>query len=183
MPFNREGSLHMRALVVYESMYGNTARIARAIGDGLASRGVEVEVVAVDDVTEAAAAATDLLVVGGPTHAHGMSSSTTRMTATTDEKNAYDDPTVGPGLRGWIKDLPSSDSRPFVAFDTRFRHSVLLTGSAAKGIARRLEDRGARSVVPAESFFVTKDNTLESGEVERAEVWAAGMAASLGATA
>jgi hypothetical protein len=168
----------MRALIVYESMYGNTARIARAIGDGFAKRGVEVDVVAVDDAP--ASFDVDLLVVGGPTHAHGMSSSSTRLTAQTDDENAYDGPTVGEGLRGWLKTIPGGDG-PAAAFDTRFRHSVLLTGSAAKGIAKRLEHRGHRLVAPPESFFVTKDNTLEAGEVERAEVWAAGVAASLGA--
>ncbi len=165
----------MRALVVYESMYGNTARIARAIADGLEGRGTAVDLTSVDDITSIEA---DLLVVGGPTHGHGMSTSTTRMTAAKDEKNAFDDPTVGPGLRAWIKDLPPLEGRPFVAFDTRFRHSVLLTGSAAKGIAKRLEQHGARPVTAPESFFVTKDNTLEAGEVERAQVWAAGVAAS-----
>jgi hypothetical protein len=165
----------MHALVVYESMYGNTARIARAIADGLEGRGAEIDLVSVDDVTTIE---TDLLVVGGPTHGHGMSTSTTRMTATKDEKNTFDDPTVGPGLRAWIDDLPSLEGRPFVAFDTRFRHSVLLTGSAAKGIAKRLGQHGARPIASPESFFVTKDNTLEAGEVERAQVWSAGVAAS-----
>jgi len=169
----------MRALVVYESMYGNTARIARAIGDGLAKRGVEVDVVAVDDVD--ASFDVDLLVVGGPTHAHGMSSSSTRLTAQTDDKNPYDDPTLGAGLRGWLKEIPAGNGHAGAAFDTRFRHSALLTGSAAKGIAKRLEHHGHKVVTAPESFFVTKDNTLETGEVERAEVWAAGIAASIGA--
>lgn len=168
----------MQALVVYESMYGNTARIARAIADGLSGRGVDVDLVSVDDVTGSEG---DLLVVGGPTHGHGMSTATTRMTATQDEANTFDEPTFGPGLRTWIEGLPSLEGRPFVAFDTRFRHSVLLTGSAAKGIAKRLEQHGARPVAGPESFFVTRDNTLEAGEVERAQVWAAGVAASRGA--
>jgi len=172
----------MRALIVYESMYGNTARIARAIGDGFTRRGLDAEVVAVDDADPDVVVGVDLLIVGGPTHGHGMSSSATRMTATKDEKNAYDDPTVGPGLRDWLKRIPAGDGRAIGCFDTRFRHSVLLTGSAAKGIARRLEHQGYRVAFIPESFFVTKDNTLEAGEVERAQVWAAGIAASLGAS-
>lgn len=168
----------MLALVVYESMYGNTARIARAIADGLTGRGVDVALTSVDDVTALDA---DVLLVGGPTHGHGMSTATTRTTAAKDERNSFDDPTLGHGLRTWIEDLPPLEGRPYVAFDTRFRHSVLLTGSAAKGIAKRLEKHGARSVAGPESFFVTKDNTLEAGEVERAQVWAAGIGASLGA--
>lgn len=171
----------MRALVVYESMYGNTARIARAIGDGFTHQGVDAEVIAVDDADPQAATGVDLLVVGGPTHGHGMSSTATRMTATKDEKNTYDDPTIGPGLRDWLTHIPAGDDRAVACFDTRFRHSVLLTGSAAKGIGRRMEHHGYRVALDPESFFVTKDNTLESGEVERAEAWAATVAGRLGA--
>jgi hypothetical protein len=169
----------MRALVVYESMYGNTARIARGIGDGLAGAGVEVSVVAVDDAgTEVDV---DLLVVGGPTHAHGMSSSSTRLTAQSDEENAFDDPTVGAGLRGWFHEIPAGDGRHAAAFDTRLQHAVLLTGSAAKGIAKRLSHHGFLVEHSPESFFVTKDNTLVDGEVERAEAWGATVARTLGA--
>ena len=67
----------MRALVVYESMYGNTHLVADAIAVGLAPLGA-VEVVPVGGATDAVLAGADLLVVGGPTHVHGMSSAMSR---------------------------------------------------------------------------------------------------------
>ncbi|WP_410659260.1 flavodoxin family protein [Amycolatopsis sp. lyj-112] len=54
----------MRAMVVYESMFGNTEQVAKAVADGLAPN-AEVDVVNIDDVGSVAEA--DLLVVGGPT--------------------------------------------------------------------------------------------------------------------
>ena len=70
----------MRALVIYESMYGNTHQIAEAIGEGLdLSDGVKVLPLA--DVTQSMLEQADLIVVGGPTHAHGMSRESTRKAA------------------------------------------------------------------------------------------------------
>ena len=68
----------MKALVVYESMFGNTAHIARAIGAGLAEGGVVVTIAKVDAVDADEVAGADLLIVGGPTHAHGLSSASSR---------------------------------------------------------------------------------------------------------
>jgi len=67
----------MRALIVYESMYGNTRLVAYRIADGLRHR-IEATVVPVADATAELAAAADLLIVGGPTHMHRMSSAATR---------------------------------------------------------------------------------------------------------
>jgi hypothetical protein len=131
----------MKALVVYESMYGNTAAVASAIADGIAMSGVEVRARPVTDVDETQVAEAGLLVIGGPTHAHGMSRATTRKTAASDKKNVFPHPTVEPGLREWIEALPDDDGRPAAAFDTRIDKPLILTGSAAKGIARRLRRR------------------------------------------
>jgi len=70
----------MRAVVVYESMYGNTHQVAEAIGAGLRSS-FEVSVVPVSEAGPAVLADADLLVVGGPTHVHGMSRTSTRKAA------------------------------------------------------------------------------------------------------
>ena len=114
----------------------------------------------------------DLLVIGGPTHAHGMSRTGTRSAARIDEKNAFEQPSPDPGLRGWLPNIPEGAGRAVATFDTRFKHSRALTGSAAVGIMHRLEVRGYQVAAPPESFFVGKDNALLPGEAARAEAWA-----------
>ena len=84
----------MRALIVYESMYGNTHVVADHIAEGLRSH-FDVEVVPVDAATGEKVRGVDLLVVGGPTHVHAMSSEKSRKAA----KDASSKP--GSGL-GWI---------------------------------------------------------------------------------
>ena len=99
----------MRALVVYESMYGNTHVVASNIADGLRATH-EVTLVPVAEATEDLVAEADLLVVGGPTHMHGLSSpASRRMAAQAAAKPAsglsLDPDACGPGLRDWLKGL------------------------------------------------------------------------------
>ena len=109
----------MKALVVYESMYGNTAAVGNAIAASLRERGLEVYVGPVTALDPEDTNAVDLLVVGGPTHVHGMSRESSRKSAVADEKNTYPEPTLEPGLREWLKQLPSGAGRLAAAFDTR----------------------------------------------------------------
>ena len=157
----------MRSLVVYESWFGNTRRIAERIAATLAHQG-EVELVTVDDPLPPLEAV-DLLVVGAPTHIHGLSSKRSR-------EGALDQGALGEsgvGVRGWIDALPDGAGGPrAAAFDTRANKPVLLVGSAARGIARRLRDRGYRLAVEPQSFFVEgTPGPLEEGELERAAEW------------
>jgi len=161
----------MGVLVVFESMYGNTDAIATAITDGIAPSGMSVRARPISGVSPAEAAEADLLVIGGPTHVHGMSRETTRQSAANDPANAYPRPTVSPGLREWIETLPEGDGRFVAAFDTRVDKPLPLTGSAARGIGRRLRRRGFRLVARPESFLVTPKNQLVGGEIERARRW------------
>ena len=99
----------MRALVVYESMYGNTHVIASNIADGLRATH-EVTLVPVAAATADLVAAADLLVVGGPTHMHGLSTSSSRQLAVKTAAKSASGPTLdpdaaGPGLRGWLGGL------------------------------------------------------------------------------
>jgi hypothetical protein len=172
----------MRALVVYESMYGNTHAVAEAIAEGL--RGAfDVAVFPVDTATSDKLAAADLLVVGGPTHAHGMSSKQSRKGAVgaldKTPDLALDPDAMGEGLRDWFHELTPMSGRAAAAFDTRFEMNPVLTGRASKGIARRLKHHGYRLVVEPESFFVEKDSTLVAHELERATEWARDLAASV----
>jgi hypothetical protein len=166
----------MKGLVVYESLFGNTARIGEAIAAALASHGIEVTSGPVSKLDPSVGAGYDLIVIGGPTHAHGMTLKGTRKMAVEDQKNRYDAPTVEPGLRDWIPSLPSGAGRPAAAFDTRFDKPKVFTGSAAKGIAKRLAHQGYRVIAEPESFFVTTQNELEAGELEHAERWGAAIA-------
>lgn len=175
----------MRAVVVYESMYGNTHLIADAIGDGLrdAAGLDEVVVVPVHDATAALESGTDLLVVGGPTHVHGMSRESTREEAVRqanepDSGLALDPDAEGPGLREWFDSLHRLDVAA-AAFDTRVDLPVALTGRASKGIARRLRKLHCHQVAEPRSFLITTDTELEPDEVEHAREWGAALAAPL----
>jgi Flavodoxin len=173
----------MKALVVYESMYGNTAVIAEAVTRALGEHGLDVAVAPVTSTSPGEVIEAGLLVVGGPTHAHGMSREATRRTAASDEENVNPDPTVSPGLREWIDRLPLGTEKLAAAFDTRIDKPVFLTGSAAKGIAKRLERHGYRLVAGPRSFFVTTQNHLAEGEIDGAVAWGEELATRLGAAA
>lgn len=145
----------MNALVVYESRFGNTERIAQAIGAAL-DTGAPPTVASYEAVAEVPAGL-DLVVVGAPTHAHGVPAE----------------------FKTFLDKLPDDalDGVAVATFDTRYRKPALLTGSAARGIAKRLGRKGARLVAPPESFFIEhSEGPLEQGEVERAAAWAHGLA-------
>ncbi|NKQ51807.1 flavodoxin family protein [Amycolatopsis sp. K13G38] len=152
----------MRALIVYESMFGNTEVIARAIADGLAA---ETEVVNVDDAPDALAGF-DLLVVGGPTHVHGMSRASTRKSA---QDQASDGVRSRKGIRDWLDSLkPAPAGLAAATFDTRIGKPRWLTGSAAVGAAKALKRRHIRVIAKPESFYVNTATPPELGGDERA---------------
>jgi Flavodoxin len=167
----------MSAVVVYESVYGNTRAAAEAIAEGLG--GADVVPVSRADAIPLA----DLLVVGGPTHMHGMASSRSRQVAvsaahedgTEVEPEAADEP----GLRPWLRDLPGAEGARAAAFDTRLDKAPWFTGVASRGIARRLHHRGYE-VIGTESFLVQDtEGPLEDGELDRARAWGAELARSI----
>lgn len=171
----------MRALIVYESMYGNTHTVADHVAEGLAGA-FETVVTTAAGATAPALADADLVVVGGPTHAHGMTSSTTRRSAAEaaakDDDLEMDADGEGPGLRDWFGDLPAHLGGAAAAFDTRIDASPVLTGRASKGIARRLRHHGFDLLLEPESFLVDKQNHLVEGEAERARQWGADLVAA-----
>ncbi|HEX9259388.1 MAG TPA: flavodoxin domain-containing protein [Acidimicrobiales bacterium] len=169
----------MKALVVYESMFGNTHLVADRIAAGMRPR-MEVEVVSVHDATAERVAAVDLVVVGAPTHAHGLPSSQSRkgaveMAAKPDSGLTLDPGHAGEGLRDWFHDLHPGRGLLAAAFDTRIDVSPLLSGRASKAIARRLEQHGFALVTDPESFLVDKQSHLLEGEADRAERWGASL--------
>jgi flavodoxin len=174
----------MRAVVVYESIYGNTREIAEAIADGLRAGGpAEVEVMSVESATARGLDGVDMLVAGGPTHMHGMTSSMSRRIAVkaAEDEGLEVEPGAadGPGLRSWLRDQRGDGTRA-AAFDTRGDASPTVTGMAARGIAKRLRRRGFETIVEPESFLVEEsEGPLAAGEVDRARRWGETLAARI----
>jgi hypothetical protein len=156
----------MRALVVYESMFGNTRTIAEAIAAGLSAH-LSVETV------EVGSAGTGfdgvgLLVVGGPTHAFGLSRPSTREDAA--GRAAGSVVSKAGGIREWIPTL-HGDGLPVATFDTRVARPRL-PGSAARAARRRLRKQGFRPAAAPASFWVTgTSGPLADGEADRARRW------------
>jgi len=169
-----------RAVVVYESMFGNTRLVAEAIGRGLASA-AEVTVLPVSKATADVLDGADLVVAGGPTHMHGMSRARSRQMAVAMARKPGSplvlEPDVeGPGLREWI---PALGHLTFAAaaFDTRAQGVPFFTGRASKPINKALLRRGLTIVAKPESFVVAgKDTHLVEGEVSRATKWGRALA-------
>src|SRR5690349_14525039 len=119
----------MRAVVVYESLYGNTHEVAAAIAAGVteAQPDAQVDLLRVGEAAPEQAAAADLLIVGGPTHMRGMTTGLSRkMGVSAEEKkdpgerHGLEPDAEGPGVRDWFHGLPkTSGRRSAAAFDTR----------------------------------------------------------------
>lgn len=153
----------MKALVLYDSQFGNTEKIAQAIGDAL-SVVAETTLLRASAATRLALSSYDLIIVGSPTQ---------RFNATE---------TVAALLEGLS--LPNARA---AAFDTRFdreeveqgvlRFAMKVAGDkawAATRIADLLAKTGATVVAPPEGFIVEDtEGPLRSGEIERAAEWAA----------
>ncbi|TCM50562.1 flavodoxin domain-containing protein [Kribbella sp. VKM Ac-2568] len=168
-------SENAQALVVYESMFGNTEQVAEAIGEGLRSK-VEAEVVRVDRAPEVLPDSLDLLVVGGPTHAFSMSRPGTRESASAQGTVVMPSQV---GIREWLdRLLPDDGTAIFATFDTRVTKVRKLPGSAAKAAAKVLRRRGVGVVAESVSFYVEDSaGPLSEGELDRARAWGASLAA------
>jgi len=160
----------MKTMVVYGSVYGNTEKVARAIGQALGAPG-DVEVVPADSVQPQQLAGLALLVVGSPTQKFRPIAPVTNL----------------------LKSIPAGALRgaKVAAFDTRLTERqieavgilaffVRIFGYAAKPIADRLQKKGGQLAVPPEGFYVTDtEGPLVEGELDRAAEWARKIAASV----
>ncbi len=142
----------MNTLVVYDTQYGNTERIAQAIADTLSAAGPS-RAVRVTAAGVAQLQGVDLLIVGSPT--------------------------VGwkptPATQAFLDSLsPASMSgKQTACFDTRIRMPRFLNRPAAEVMAKALRTKGAAPLVPPEGFFVKgREGPLQDGEMERAANWA-----------
>lgn len=138
----------MKVRVYYDSEFGNTERIARAIAD--AFRGAhDAEARSIRETATFEPDA-ELVILGGPTQRHRMS----------------------PAVVSFLRALPPLDGTLVAAFDTRLARPRWLTGAAAGSIARALRRHGGHLVVPAESFLVdAREGPLLPGEIDRAACW------------
>ena len=119
------------------------------------------------------------MVVGGPTHMHGMSSATTRrMAAEAAAKQAsglsLDPDAAGPGLHDLLKTIGDRHALA-AAFDTRVNGVPAFTGRASRGIGRLLKRHGYRLIAAPESFLVGAQSALLDGEASRARRWGAAL--------
>ena len=163
----------MKALVVYESMFGNTERLAHAIADGLYDGGAEVVVEPIAGAESVLGF--DLVVLGAPTHAFSLSRSSTRAEAV---KKGADPSRATTGLREWLDDLPESGDVPrFAVFDTRADKARHLPGSAGRRAARALR-YGRHPVTGRPTSFYVSDiaGPLLDGEEDRARAWGSQLA-------
>ncbi len=159
----------MKALIVYESMFGNTEDVANAVAEGLRGH-MAVELVNADVAPAPLDELVDLLVVGGPTHGFSMTRSGTREDAVRQGAEA---PASDTGIREWIDHLHTGPHSELVAtFDTRIGKVRHLPGSAAKSAAKALRKHGYELAVRPESFWVEDTpGPLSGGELARAKEW------------
>lgn len=158
----------VKAVVLFESVYGNTEAVAKAIADGLGPIG-EVALSRFEDAFEGVAEQADLVVLGGPTHGWGMTKPASRKRPNTEG--------YAVGAREWLAESGQGAGKLAAAFDTRFGKPRWLTGSAAVRIHRSLERSGYRLVAPPESFFVLHtEGPLRDAEEDRARAWGAELA-------
>lgn len=167
----------MHALVIFESMFGNTKAIAEAVAEGLGSR-MDVETVGVDSAPVRIPEGVSLLVVGGPTHAFGLTRPDTRATAAEQAGSTATSPTVG--LREWLGRLdPPPLALRAATFDTRVSRPRV-PGSAARKAEKLLRRLGVELVTPPVTFWVRgTPGPLGEGEVERARQWGRDLAAAV----
>ena len=162
----------MGALVVYESMFGSTRAVAQAVADGITSI-MPVEVVEVASAPDPSTLAVDVLVVGAPTHAFGLSRPLTRRAAA----HRASKPLLSParGVREWLGAAGSAHV-PVATFDTpvtRPNH-----GFASHAVERKLRRLGGAALTRPATFYVRGgyEGPLLPGELERAKVWGAEVA-------
>lgn len=190
-----EGDEAVRVLVAYESVMGNTRSVAESIGTGvrLAVSDAHVQCLHVSRLPVEPPDA-DLLVLGGPTHFHGLSGEWTRQLrvrgvveasrrGSPDGYRQLEPGAAGPGVREWLAELEDlqapatvpGTARLAAAFDTRLAR--LLAGGASRRIVKGLRRHGYRLIAPPQGFIVVDlAGPLRVGEVDRAQRWGAQLA-------
>lgn len=168
-----ETAFTKRAVVIYESMFGNTQKVANAIAEGLKG-GIRVDVFEVGEAPDQFGEETVLLIVGGPTHAFGMSRPSTRANAAQRASG----PLVSNarGVREWMQVVRCRRSTMVATFDTR-ANRPRLPGSAGRKLTTAFRRRGLRVISKPRHFWVrSTTGPLIGGELQRAQLWGAELA-------
>jgi hypothetical protein len=166
----------VNAVVVYESLWGNTAAIARAIADGL---GQGARALSTAEADTALIAEAQLIVAGAPVLGFGLPTEQMRDGLRRNPGKAPSPPDLShPSMRAWLGALPAGAGWA-AAFDTQVRGPF---GSAGPEIAKALEHAGHKALTKPAAFVVKgKFGPLKDGELERARQWGADLAAALAA--
>ncbi len=160
----------MHAVVVYESFWGNTAAIARAIAEGI---GPGCTALTTDEASPEVVSSADLVVAGAPVLGFRLPTDQIRE----DLLREYGAPTPADtshrSMRSWLDALPQGRARA-AAFETRFRFSP---GGSIGTISHEMERAGYQPIAKGQKFLVTgKYGPLKAGELERARRWGAELA-------
>jgi flavodoxin len=169
----------MRALVVFESMFGNTEKVAGAVARGLQLESVDTGLVEVRSAPDHLSADLDLLVVGGPTHAFSMSRASTRADAV---RQGAPSERATTGLREWLGsvELDATRTPELATFDTRVSKVRWLPQAAGPSAARAGRRRGLETVGKPLGFVVEDvRGPLVDRELERAVEWGRRLAVAL----
>ncbi len=161
----------MKALVVYESLWGNTAAIARAVAEGI---GEGATALSTAQATTEALQGVDLIVAGAPILGFALPTESMRDSIEKNPAHQGHPPDLAhPSMRTWLEGLGRGDSG-MATFETRIWWSP---GSSAKRIAKTLSALGYRQVAPPERFIVEGQyGPLKEGELERARKWGTALA-------
>ncbi len=146
----------MNSLIIYDSLYGNTEKIAKAMGEAMKTKVISVSEAKIEDFK-----GLDLLIIGSPTHGGRAKTS----------------------MQAFLNQIPENSLKKIkiAAFDTRFlekevnlalRMLIKTIGYAAPKIADLLQKKGGNLIAPPEGFIVVKkEGPLKEGELERAKTW------------
>jgi len=155
----------MQAIVVYESHWGNTEAVARAIADGI---GPDARALATDEATPSVLVDADLVVAGAPVIAFSLPRAGAETQLAGDIKAPRPADLSHPLLRAWLDTIPAARGW-FAAFETRIWWSPR---GATGTIESRLMKAGYRRLAKAERFIVGGAyGPLKDGELERARSW------------
>jgi hypothetical protein len=168
----------LRAMVVYESLFGNTRTVAEAVAEGLRAEGIAVTLADVRHAPAADEVLSQVLVVGAPTHAFSLSRPSTRRDAV--RQGAAPDG-AGTGLREWLDAMPPTRAgeRLGAAFDTRAKGARWVPKAAGTRASHLLGRRGYDLLSRPTGFLVTDvAGPLVEGELDRATAWGRALAAA-----